>query len=99
MRAGTRAGDMLRSKWSSEEEKNKLESKRREVQEMMRGGRNLPRGNWSLHLQERHVDLLSFHLLDRFWLRSNSTVSFDMCAGGRPLIQMSIIYNFVVLDS
>jgi hypothetical protein len=27
MRAGTRAGGVLRSKWSSEEEKNKLERK------------------------------------------------------------------------
>jgi hypothetical protein len=42
MRAGTGAGGMLRSKWSSEEENNKLESKRRKVQEMMRGEKNLP---------------------------------------------------------
>jgi hypothetical protein len=33
---------MLQSKWSSEEEKNKLEGKRRKMQEMIRGGRNLP---------------------------------------------------------
>jgi hypothetical protein len=42
MRTGTGAGGMLRSKWSSEEEKNKLEGKRRKVQKMIRGGRNLP---------------------------------------------------------
>jgi hypothetical protein len=42
MRAGTRAGGVLQSKGSSEEEKNKLESKRRKVQEMLKRGRNLP---------------------------------------------------------
>jgi hypothetical protein len=42
MRAGTGARGVLRSKWSSEEGKNKLESKRRKVQEMVKRGRNLP---------------------------------------------------------
>jgi hypothetical protein len=99
MRAGTRDGGVLQSKWSSEEEKNKLESKRRKVQEMMRGGgRNLPRGNWPLLLRERHADLLSLHLLNGFRLRSDSAFFAGTCAGGRSLIQRGSIYNFVVRD-
>jgi hypothetical protein len=36
MRVDTRAGGKLRGKWGSEEEKSKLVSKRRKMQEMMR---------------------------------------------------------------
>jgi hypothetical protein len=42
MRAGTRAGGKLWGKWSSEEETNKLEGKRRKMQEIIRGAGNLP---------------------------------------------------------
>jgi hypothetical protein len=37
MRAGTRAGGKLRGKWGSKEEKDKLVSIRRKMQEMIRG--------------------------------------------------------------
>jgi hypothetical protein len=90
---------MLRSKWSSEGENNKLESKRRKVQEMMRGGKNLPRGSRPLLLWERHTNLLPLHPLNRFWLRLDSTFSTGTCAGGRSLIQRGSIYDFVVRDS
>jgi hypothetical protein len=90
---------MLRSKWSSEEEKNKLEGKRREVQEMMKGGRNLPRGNWPLFFWERHADLLSLHLFNRFWLRPDTTLSASTCARGKSLVQRGSIYYFIIRDS
>jgi hypothetical protein len=98
MRAGTGARGMLRSKWSSEEEKNKLGSIRRKMQEMMRGERNLPRGNRPLLLWERHANLLPLHPFNRFQLRLNSTFSVGTCAGGRSLVQRGSIYNFVVRD-
>jgi hypothetical protein len=37
VRAGTRARGMLRCKWGSEEEKDKLVSRRRKMKEMIRG--------------------------------------------------------------
>jgi hypothetical protein len=37
MRAGTGARGMLRSKWSPEEERNKLVSRKRKMQEMIGG--------------------------------------------------------------
>jgi hypothetical protein len=75
---------MFQSKWSPEEEKNKLGSRRRKMQEMMRGERNLPRGNMPLLLWERNANLLSFHLFNRFRLRPDSAFSAGACARGGP---------------
>jgi hypothetical protein len=97
VRAG--AGALFWSKWGFEEEKTKLGTRGREVQQMIRGGRNLPRGNWPLLLQERHADLLPLHLFDRFRLRSETTLFAGTCAGGRSLIQRGNVYNLVVRDS
>jgi hypothetical protein len=90
---------MFQSKWSPEEEKNKLGSKTRKMQEMMRGERNLPRGNRPLLLWERHANLLPLHLLNWFRLGLNSAFSADACAGGRSLVQRGSIYYFFVRDS
>jgi hypothetical protein len=97
--AGTRAGGVFRSKWSSEEEKNKLENRGRNMQEIKRRERSLPRGNMPLLLRKRHSYLLPLHLLNRFRLRPDSMLSAGTCARGRSLIQRSNIYNFIVRDS
>jgi hypothetical protein len=78
---------VLRSKWSSEEEKNKLENRGRKMQELKRGGRSIPRGNRPLLLGKRHSNLLHLHFLNRFRLRPNPTLSAGTCARGRSLIQ------------
>jgi hypothetical protein len=69
------------------------------MQEMMRGERNLPRGNRPLLLWERHANLLPLHLLNWFRLGLNSAFSADACAGGRSLVQRGSIYYFFVRDS
>jgi hypothetical protein len=99
MRAGAGDGSALRSKWSSEEDNNKLESRRREMQEIKSGGRILPRGNRPLLLGKRHPNLLPLHLFTRFRLRPDTMLFAGTCAEGNSLVKRCSIYYFIVRDS